>query len=63
MYQEIHDLIVQVDSNKNDTKEIQNKLEEKQKELKELIQERSNIIYYTNKANWMEYGENAQNSS
>uniref|UniRef100_A0A673Y6D4 Dynein cytoplasmic 2 heavy chain 1 n=1 Tax=Salmo trutta TaxID=8032 RepID=A0A673Y6D4_SALTR len=54
---EIHELIVQVDGNKNDTTEIQNKLEEKQKELEELIQEQSNVIYYKNKANWMEYGE------
>ena len=53
---EIHELIVQVDSNKNDTTEKQNKSEEKQKELKELIQEQSNVIYYKNKANWMEYG-------
>ena len=30
---EIHELIVQVDSNKNDTTEIEKKLEEKQKEL------------------------------
>ena len=49
--------MVQVDSNKNNTTEMQNKLEEKQKELEELIQEWSNVIYYKNKANWMKYGE------
>ena len=37
---EIHELIVQVDNNY--TTEIQNQLE---KELEELIQERSNVIY------------------
>ena len=54
---EIHELIVQADSNKNDTTERQNKLEEKQKELEELMHERSNVIYYKNKANCVEYGE------
>ena len=51
---EIEGLTVQSDSNKNCTIEAQNKLEEKQKEM-ELIQERSSVIYYKNKANWMEY--------
>ena len=54
---EIHELIVQVDSNENNTTEIQNKLEEKQKELEELIQEQSNVIYYKNITIWMEYRE------
>jgi exonuclease III len=54
---EIEGLTVQLDNNKNGTIEAQNKLEEKQKEMEELIQERSSVIYYKNKANWMEYGE------
>ena len=53
----IEGLTVQLDSNKNGTIEAQDKLEEKQKEMEELIQERSSVIYYNNKANWMEYGE------
>ena len=42
---EIEGLTVQLDSNKNGTIEAQNKLEEKQKEMEELIQERSSVIY------------------
>jgi hypothetical protein len=55
-------LTVQLDSNKNCTREAQNKLEEKLNEMQELIQERSSVIDYKNKANWVEYGEkNAPN--
>ena len=53
----IEGLTVQIDSNKNCTIEAQSKLEEKQKEMEEPIQERSSVIYYKNKANWMEYGK------
>ena len=42
-------LTEQIDSNKNCTTEAQNKLEEKQKEMEELIQERSSEINYKNK--------------
>jgi hypothetical protein len=41
---EIEGLTVQLDSNKNGTIEAQNKLEEKQKEMEDLIQERSSVI-------------------
>jgi hypothetical protein len=37
--------------------EAQNRLEEKQKGLEELIQERSSVTYYKNKATWMEHFE------
>ena len=52
---EIEGLTVQLDSNKNGTIETQNKLEEKQKEMEKLIQERPSVIYYNNKVNWTEY--------
>jgi hypothetical protein len=51
---EIKGLTVQIESNKNCTIEAQRKLEEKQKEIEELIQERSSII--KNKVYWVEYG-------
>ena len=38
-------LTVQIDSNKNCTMEAQSNLEEKQKEMEELTQERSSVIY------------------
>jgi hypothetical protein len=31
--------------------------------MEELIQERPSVIYYKNKANWMEYGGDAPNST
>ena len=47
-------LTVQLDSNPNCTIEAQNTLEEKQKEMEELIQERSSVIDYKNKTIWVE---------
>jgi hypothetical protein len=43
---EIEGLTVQIDSNKNSTLGPQNMLEEKQKQMEELLQERSSVIYY-----------------
>ena len=37
--------------------EAQNRLEEKQKEMEVVIQERSSVMSYKNTANWMENGE------
>ena len=54
---EIEGLPVQLDSLKNGIIEALNTLEEKQKEMEELIQERSSVIYYKNKTNWMEHEE------
>ena len=51
---EIEGLTVQLDSNINCTREAQSKLEEKLREMEELIQERSSVIDYKNKPIWVE---------
>lgn len=54
---EIEVLTLRVDGSDNTSIDVLDKLDGKQKELEELIQERSSKIYYRNKANWMEKGE------
>ena len=54
LIKEIEEVTAQVDGNGNCALEAQNRLKEKQKELEVLIQERSSVMFYKNKANWME---------
>ena len=57
---EIEGLTVQLDSNKNCTIEAQNKLEENQKEMEELIQDTVQYIIKIKRTRW-NMGENAPN--
>ena len=56
MKKEIDMLTLQVDGTESSL-EVLSKLEQKQKEYDNLINERSDISYYRKKAKWMEKGE------
>lgn len=51
------EVLTEVVEKQDTTQDTLDKLEQKQKEFEQLIQERSNISYYKHKAQWMEMGE------